>query len=65
MIRLVVTDLDGTLWLGDGVVPQTTRAAMAELERREIPLLAATARRSWSAAHYFRQAGIWTSPSSS
>jgi hydroxymethylpyrimidine pyrophosphatase-like HAD family hydrolase len=58
MIRLVVTDLDGTLWLGDGAVSQTTREAMRELERRGIPLLAATARRSWSAAHYLRQAEL-------
>ncbi|HEX4126895.1 MAG TPA: HAD hydrolase family protein [Acidimicrobiales bacterium] len=58
MIRLVVTDLDGTLWLGDGVVPQSTREAMAELERRQIPLLAATARRSWSAAHFFQRAKV-------
>jgi Cof subfamily protein (haloacid dehalogenase superfamily) len=58
VIRLVVTDLDGTLWTGDGVVPKSTREAMAELEHREIPLLAASARRSWSAAHFFSQAGI-------
>jgi hydroxymethylpyrimidine pyrophosphatase-like HAD family hydrolase len=58
MIRLVVTDLDGTLWLGDGAVSQTTREAMRELARQGIPLLAATARRSWSAAHYLRQAEL-------
>jgi hypothetical protein len=58
MIRLVVTDLDGTLWLGDGAVSETTREAIRELERRGIPLLAATARRSWSAAHYLRQADL-------
>jgi len=57
-IRLVVTDLDGTLWLGDGAVSGTTRDAIRELERRQIPLLAATARRSWSAAHYLRQADL-------
>jgi len=58
MIRLVVTDLDGTLWLGEGAVSEPTRAAIRELARREIPLLAATARRSWSAAHYLRQADL-------
>ena len=58
MIRLVVTDLDGTLWLGDGAVSDATRAAIGELARREIPLLAATARRSSSAAHYLRQAEL-------
>jgi hydroxymethylpyrimidine pyrophosphatase-like HAD family hydrolase len=58
MIRLVVTDLDGTLWLGEGAVSETTRAAIRELARREIPLLAATARRSWSAARYLRQADL-------
>ncbi len=58
MIRLVVTDLDGTLWLGDGAVAETTREAIGELERRRIPLLAATARRSWSAAHSLRQAEL-------
>src|ERR1700722_18866125 len=58
MIRLVVTDLDGTLWLGDGAVAETTREAIRELDRRQIPLLAATARRSWSAAHYLRKARL-------
>jgi hydroxymethylpyrimidine pyrophosphatase-like HAD family hydrolase len=58
VIRLVVTDLDGTLWLGDGVVPWSTREAIGELERWGVPLLAATARRSWSAASYFRRAEL-------
>jgi hydroxymethylpyrimidine pyrophosphatase-like HAD family hydrolase len=58
MIRLVVTYLDGTLWVGDGAVSEPTRQAIRELERRQIPLLAATARRSWSAAHYLRQADL-------
>ncbi len=57
VIRLVVTDLDGTLWR-NAVVPEPTRQAIGELERRQIPLLAATARRSWSVAHYFEQAGL-------
>jgi hydroxymethylpyrimidine pyrophosphatase-like HAD family hydrolase len=58
MIRLVVTDLDGTLWGEDGAVLQSTKEAIRELDRRGIPLLAATARRSWSAAHYLGQAGL-------
>ena len=58
MIGLVVTDLDGTLWLGDGTVYEPTREAIRELERRDIPLLAATARRSWSAAHFPRRAEL-------
>ncbi len=57
VIRLVVTDLDGTLWR-NAVVPQPTRQAISELERRDIPLLAATARRSWSVADYLRQAEL-------
>ena len=42
----------------NAVVPQPTRQAISELERRDIPLLAATARRSWSVAHYLRQAEL-------
>ena len=38
--------------------PRPRGQAIRELERREIPLLAATARRSWSAAHYLRQADL-------
>ncbi|MGY6501940.1 MAG: HAD family hydrolase [Acidimicrobiales bacterium] len=46
-IELVVTDLDGTLWHTTDIAalhPRTT-AAMAELERRGVPLLVATGRR--------------------
>lgn len=46
-IELVVTDLDGTLWHTTDIAalhPRTT-AAMAELDRRGIPLLVATGRR--------------------
>lgn len=45
-IELVVTDLDGTLWGTDRVVHPRTLAAVEELARRRIPVLAATARRS-------------------
>lgn len=47
-IDLVVTDLDGTLWhTADHVDPKVV-AAMEELERRGIPLLVATGRRTTS-----------------
>jgi HAD superfamily hydrolase (TIGR01484 family) len=45
-IELVVTDLDGTLWGVDRVVHQRAIAALEELGRRGVPVLAATARRS-------------------
>ena len=44
-VELVVTDLDGTLWHTDDHVPDEVLAAVAELERRQIPLLVATGRR--------------------
>lgn len=44
-IELVVTDLDGTLWGGDEVVPRATRKAWDEIERRGIPVVVATGRR--------------------
>lgn len=45
-IELVVTDLDGTLWGVDRVVHPRSLAALEQLERRGIPVLVATARRS-------------------
>ena len=48
-IEIVVTDLDGTLWPSEGRVPAATRDALLELDRRGIPLLAATGRRLRSA----------------
>jgi hydroxymethylpyrimidine pyrophosphatase-like HAD family hydrolase len=47
-IDLVVTDLDGTLWHTDDHVEPVVVAALAELERRGIPLLVATGRRTTS-----------------
>jgi hypothetical protein len=47
-IEMVVTDLDGTLWMNHAV-PADTRAALVELARRDIPVLAATGRRLRSA----------------
>ena len=44
-IDLVVSDLDGTLWHLDHDLHHRTREAVAELERRGIPLLIATGRR--------------------
>jgi HAD superfamily hydrolase (TIGR01484 family) len=52
-IEFVVTDLDGTLWSYDGQLPIATRKALREVERRDVPVLAATARRSSSAGALF------------
>lgn len=48
-IDLVVTDLDGTLWHTDDHVDHKVLAALDELERRGVPLLVATGRRTASA----------------
>jgi hydroxymethylpyrimidine pyrophosphatase-like HAD family hydrolase len=45
-IELVVTDLDGTLWGVDRVVHPRTLAAIEQLGGWDVPVLAATARRS-------------------
>ncbi len=44
-IDLVVTDLDGTLWRTEREVHPRVRAAWAELNRRGVPILAASGRR--------------------
>jgi hydroxymethylpyrimidine pyrophosphatase-like HAD family hydrolase len=44
-VELVVTDLDGTFWHTDDHLPDAVLDAVAELERRGIPLLVATGRR--------------------
>ncbi len=47
-IRLVVTDLDGTLLRSDGQISDTTRNVLLELHERAVPVLVATARpRAW------------------
>ncbi len=45
MIRLVATDLDGTFWGPDLVPPAEHVAAVHQLERRGVTVLAATSRR--------------------
>ncbi|HEX4245477.1 MAG TPA: HAD hydrolase family protein, partial [Acidimicrobiales bacterium] len=47
-VQLVVTDLDGTLWDGEGVIHPATVAAIDQVLARGIPILAATARRQRS-----------------
>jgi hydroxymethylpyrimidine pyrophosphatase-like HAD family hydrolase len=48
-IGLVVTDLHGTLWDSAGRVHDLTLAALQELDRRGLHVLATTARRPASA----------------
>ena len=57
-IEMVVTDLDGTLWPSEARVPAATREAVLELERRGIPVLAATGRRLRSARLALVRAGL-------
>ena len=57
-ISLVVTDLHGTLWDRDGRVHDLTRAALHELDRRGLPVLAATARRPASARRVMQMNGL-------
>ena len=48
-IELVVTDLDGTLWDGSGLIHPRARLALAVLGEASVPVLAATGRRAGSA----------------
>lgn len=48
-VDLVVTDLDGTLWDGTGIMHPRTRAAMEMIREASLPLLVATGRRAASA----------------
>ncbi len=55
MSTLLVTDLDGTLWDDSEICHPKTLAAVAELERKGVPLLAATGRRQRGAKIGFEQ----------
>jgi hydroxymethylpyrimidine pyrophosphatase-like HAD family hydrolase len=57
-VDLVVTDLDGTLWHTDDHVPDRVLAAVAELERRGVPLLVATGRRVTSTREPLAAVGL-------
>lgn len=57
-VDLVVTDLDGTFWHTDDHVPAPVLAAVAELDRRGIPLLVATGRRLTSTRDPLARVGL-------
>lgn len=57
-VELVVTDLDGTFWHTDDHVPAPVLDAVAELERRSIPLLVATGRRLASTRDPLARVGL-------
>jgi HAD superfamily hydrolase (TIGR01484 family) len=59
MIRLVATDLDGTLWGRTVEVRPAVRAAIDELTRREVIVLAATGRRPRSARTALHDNGLF------
>jgi hydroxymethylpyrimidine pyrophosphatase-like HAD family hydrolase len=58
VIRLVATDLDGTLWGPDTVVPERHAQAIRELGRRGVTVLAATSRRPRVVRQRLEQAGL-------
>jgi HAD superfamily hydrolase (TIGR01484 family) len=57
-IQLVVTDLDGTLWGVDRIVHSGVQAAIEQLGRWDIPVLAATARRSGAVRRMLGRNGL-------
>ncbi|QYG92148.1 HAD family phosphatase [Iamia sp. SCSIO 61187] len=57
-VSLVVTDLDGTLWHTEEEIAPSVVAAMAELERRGVPLLIATGRRLASTRRPLARVGL-------
>ena len=57
-VELVVTDLDGTFWDHATEVAPSVLAAVAELERRGVPLLVATGRRLTSTREPLGRAGL-------
>jgi hydroxymethylpyrimidine pyrophosphatase-like HAD family hydrolase len=58
VIRLVATDLDGTLWGPDMVLPERHAQAISELARRGVTVLAATSRRPRVTRPRLEQAGL-------
>jgi hydroxymethylpyrimidine pyrophosphatase-like HAD family hydrolase len=58
VIRLVATDLDGTFWGPDFVPPEEHIAAVHELERRNVTVLAATSRRPRGTRQRLAAAGL-------
>lgn len=57
-VDLVVTDLDGTLWHTDDHVDPAVLAAWAELDRRGVPVLVATGRRTASTRAPLARVGL-------
>ncbi|MEZ5228172.1 MAG: HAD family hydrolase [Acidimicrobiales bacterium] len=57
MIRLVVTDLDGTFWDHDLTVPEAHLNAVDELQRRGIEVIVATSRRRRVVEHHMGRVG--------
>lgn len=58
VIRLVVTDLDGTFWGSDMTVPTAHLRAVEELVHRGVEVMVATSRRRRVAAEHLRRAGL-------
>lgn len=58
MIRLVVTDLDGTFWDRDLTVPPAHLAAVRELEHRGVEVMVATSRRRRVVAEHLGRVGL-------
>lgn len=58
MIRLVVTDLDGTFWDEDLTVPEPHRQAVAALRDRDVEVMVATSRRHRVVAEHLGRAGL-------
>src|SRR5947209_4137610 len=57
-IRLIATDLDGTLLRSDRTVSQRTRLAMAEAQAHGITVVIATARHPVTAKQFAEMAGV-------
>jgi hydroxymethylpyrimidine pyrophosphatase-like HAD family hydrolase len=57
-IRLIVTDLDGTLWESPKLLPSRTLAALDRLARQGVTVLVATARRAGVTRQLLRMHGL-------